>query len=31
MICPLPLFLESDSESGFISLSLISATNECFE
>ena len=31
MICPLPLFLESDSESGFDSLSLILATNDFFE
>jgi len=31
MICPLPIFSESDSKSGFDSLSLISATNDCFE
>ena len=31
MICPLPLFSEPDSESGFGSLSLILATNDYFE
>jgi hypothetical protein len=31
MISHLPIFLESDSKLGFGSLSLISATNECFE
>jgi hypothetical protein len=31
MICPLLVFSESDSESGFGSLSLILATNDCFE
>jgi hypothetical protein len=31
MICLLPVFSELDSESGFDSLSLISATNDCFE
>lgn len=30
MICPLPVFSESDYESGFGSLSLISTTNDCF-
>jgi hypothetical protein len=31
MICLLPLFSESNFESGFDSFSLISTTNDCFE